>query len=47
MIYTRCVVIAAPGGVAEGVVGIVDLLEFLGACLALGGIRGDAVGVGL
>lgn len=35
----------AAGRVREGVVGVVYLLELLGAGAALGGVRGDAVGV--
>lgn len=40
------VVFAAPGLVREGVVGVVDYLELAGAGGALGGVLGDAVGVG-
>ncbi len=34
-----------PRGVGEGVVGVVDLLEFPCTAGALGGVGGDAVGV--
>lgn len=39
------VVVPAAGCVREGVVGVVYLLEFLGAGGAFGGVGGDAVGV--
>jgi hypothetical protein len=39
------VVVGAAGGVGEGVVGVVYLLEFLGAGGAFGGIGRDSVGV--
>jgi hypothetical protein len=39
------VVVAASGLVGERVVGVVDLLEFLGPGLSLGTVGGDAVGV--
>lgn len=39
------VVFAAAGCVRQGVVGVVDLLEFLGAGWAFGGVGGNAVGV--
>jgi hypothetical protein len=39
------VVVAPAGGVAEGVVGVVDLLEFASACGALWGVGGYAIGV--
>lgn len=39
------VVVASAAGVREGVVGIVDLLEFLGAGWAGGVVVGYAVGV--
>lgn len=41
----REVVFASSGGVGEGVVCVVDELEFAGAGGALGGVGGDAVGV--
>ena len=42
-----CGVVVAPArGVRKGVVGVIYLLEFLGACGALGGVGGDAVGMG-
>ena len=47
MIGASGVVVAASGRVAEGVVGVVDLLEGFGAFGALAGLGfGDAVGVG-
>jgi hypothetical protein len=45
VIGARGVVVAAATWVGEGVVGVVYLLESLGAGGALGGIGGDAVGV--
>ena len=39
------VVVAATGGVGEGVVCVVHLLELLGSSGAFGGVRGDAVRV--
>jgi hypothetical protein len=39
------VVVAAAGGVAEGIVGIIYLLEFLGSGKAFRRVGGDAVGV--
>jgi len=44
-LVARGVVVAAPAGVREGVVGVVDLLEFLRAAGAFGRVGGDAVGV--
>ena len=41
----REVVFPTPGGVGEGVVGVVYELKFAGAGGALGGVGGDAVGV--
>lgn len=41
----REVVFSPPGGVGEGVVGVVYELEFAGARGAVGGVGGDAVGV--
>ena len=46
MVSARGVVVAAAGGVGEREVGVVDLLEFLGAGRAFGGVGGDAVGMG-
>ena len=46
MVGTRGIVVAAAGGLREGVVGVIYLLEFLGAGGAFGGVGGDAVGVG-
>jgi len=40
------VVLAAPGGIRQGVVGVVDYLELARAGGALGGVLGDAVWVG-
>lgn len=40
------VVVAPAGGVGECIVGVVYFLEFLCAGSALGGVGGDAVGVG-
>ena len=40
------VIVGASRGVGEGVVGVVDPLEFLGAGGALGGVGRDAGGVG-
>ena len=40
------VVLASPGWVGEGVVGVVDYLELAGADGAFFGVLGDAVGVG-
>ena len=39
------IVFATACCVGEGVVGVVDLLEFLGAGWTFGGVGGDAVGV--
>ena len=41
----RSIVFAAPCGVGEGIICIVDELEFAGAGSALGGVGGDAVGM--
>lgn len=41
------VIVAASGGVAQGVVGVVYLLEFLGSGYTGGVIVRDTVGVGL
>ena len=46
LVGARGVVVAAARGVGEGVVGVVYLLEFLGARGALRGVGGDAVRVG-
>lgn len=40
------VVFAAAGWVGEGVVGVVDFLEFLGSGWSFGGVGGDSIGVG-
>ncbi len=45
MEYSCRVVVMPPRGVGKGVVGVVDLLEFLCAARAFGGVGGDAVGV--
>ena len=46
MVSARGVVVAATGGVREREVGVVDLLEFLGAGGTFGRVGGDAVGMG-
>ena len=46
MVLAGGVVVAAARWVGESVVGVVDLLEFLGAGSALGGVGGDTVGMG-
>jgi hypothetical protein len=40
------VIVPAPGGVGERIVGVVNLLEFAGAFCTFWGIGGYAVGVG-
>lgn len=45
LVGARGVVVAAAGGVREGVVGVVYLLEALCVDGALGAVGGDAVGV--
>jgi hypothetical protein len=40
------VVFAAAGQVGEGVVGVVDFLELLGAGWSFGGVGRDSIGVG-
>jgi len=42
-----CGIVVAPARrVGKGVVGVIYLLEFPGACGALGGVGRDAVGMG-
>lgn len=45
VVFARYVVVSAPRGVREGVVGVVYLLEFLGAGAAFRAVGGDAIRV--
>lgn len=44
-LITCHVVVSSARGIGEGIVRIVDLLELLGARLAIGAVGGHAVGV--